>query len=737
MKNKREDKKADQVEEENLKVSKFDSINMDNPRSKSNSQKQPQHKGTKKSEAEAFVDAKRPSKIMSLPHQIKKQQPYPQKESPIVIRVSDQLKNLPVDQIESIEYSEDESNSNQQKSKGSRNKRHSLFKPNKELAETAADQSKILLNLNNTNYADGDDDLKHKRKLGDSLNIDDELEESKMFNMSNAQYIINKETLGQSLKRKSGHRANGINVESEGTVNSKQLQSEQGKNQQKFTMRESFKRGKSNEAQNLNVPHQIDSTFSDARSGSQNFKSGKFLNGSERRKSQLSSKIKTISSSSKNYHQNANQYDMTFQPLKDSTIESEFLRRFKQLSGDLSHKNVMNVNNQATQSQVIQGLGDSAKSNKELNPQLLFQSQYNRRQSASNQNQFMISVGNLNMSNQGSGDEKPHNQTQNNQFQINKKNSSASQNPFIESYTQQNSMNNNNPGGTLVIPELATKKVAFSNEQIEGKPQFSLRALLIQISQTNLYRLILLGTTGLATLIDLFRVGFFDKRADVIFLVVTFILQAFLLMNICVNISFKTSVWKYIFSPNGLAEICFFVCNFLSSSFNQTSFMLFLVANYIKIINAVRVSEILAYLQKRWKAELVRKYNKEREKLKYQEMKKVKNSNRRKSMDRTLTQKVGEMLREKYAIDQYSRSKSESRRQSLNQSANQSMQANTALGISGGINTSLAVTGKGANSLVNTSHHGLRRSSTNLILQDRIKDYKGHNGNQQECSQLC
>lgn len=146
-----------------------------------------------------------------------------------------------------------------------------------------------------------------------------------------------------------------------------------------------------------------------------------------------------------------------------------------------------------------------------------------------------------------------------------------------------------------------------------------------------------MGTTGAATLMDLLRVGFFDKRADRSFLIVTFFLQAFLLLNICVNIAFKSSVWKYLLSVNGIAEVIFFICNFLSSSFNQTSFILFQVANYIKIINAVRVSEILAYLQRRWKAELVRKYNKEREKLKYLEMKKVKNSNRRKSMDRTLT----------------------------------------------------------------------------------------------------
>jgi hypothetical protein len=95
---------------------------------------------------------------------------------------------------------------------------------------------------------------------------------------------------------------------------------------------------------------------------------------------------------------------------------------------------------------------------------------------------------------------------------------------------------------------------------------------------------------------DLFRVGFFDKTADTAFLIITFVLESILLLNIIVNVAFKKSFWQYITTANGFAEVVFFVCNFLSSSINQTSFMLFIVANYVKIINAVRVSEILAYL---------------------------------------------------------------------------------------------------------------------------------------------
>lgn len=112
------------------------------------------------------------------------------------------------------------------------------------------------------------------------------------------------------------------------------------------------------------------------------------------------------------------------------------------------------------------------------------------------------------------------------------------------------------------------------------------------------------------------------------------------------------SIITYFFTMNGFAEMAFFICNFLSSGINKSDFMLFLVANYLKIINAVRVSEILSYLQKRWKAKLIRKYKKEREKLKSREKKFMKSSHqKRKSVDRSLTQKVGEMLREKYAID--------------------------------------------------------------------------------------
>ena len=81
-------------------------------------------------------------------------------------------------------------------------------------------------------------------------------------------------------------------------------------------------------------------------------------------------------------------------------------------------------------------------------------------------------------------------------------------------------------------------------------------------------------------------------------MIVTIILLLALLFNINVNM-FATpgqTVATYLKSMNGFAEVSFFVCNILSSAVNEDSFLLFMVSNYVKIINAVRVSEILAYL---------------------------------------------------------------------------------------------------------------------------------------------
>lgn len=67
-------------------------------------------------------------------------------------------------------------------------------------------------------------------------------------------------------------------------------------------------------------------------------------------------------------------------------------------------------------------------------------------------------------------------------------------------------------------------------------------------------------------------------------------------MNVIANIVKQSSLSQYLLSMTGFAEVIFITCNFLSSSLNESSFTLFLVANYIKIINVVRVYEILSFL---------------------------------------------------------------------------------------------------------------------------------------------
>jgi hypothetical protein len=111
------------------------------------------------------------------------------------------------------------------------------------------------------------------------------------------------------------------------------------------------------------------------------------------------------------------------------------------------------------------------------------------------------------------------------------------------------------------------------------------------------------------------------------------------------------SLYSYFYEQNGLPEVIFFVCNFFSSSLPKT-FLVYLVANFFKIINAMRVSDILGYFQQRWKEKMIKKYEKEREKLEHYD-KKISRSitrMRRKSQEQSSnnTNKVGHQLREKY-----------------------------------------------------------------------------------------
>jgi len=119
---------------------------------------------------------------------------------------------------------------------------------------------------------------------------------------------------------------------------------------------------------------------------------------------------------------------------------------------------------------------------------------------------------------------------------------------------------------------------------------------------------------------DLFRVSFFNKHADSPFLVFTFILDGLLLLNIYANfLNPKSTFRRYLTEDNGFAEVTFIFCNLFSSSLID-NILLQLTANFFKIINAMRVSDILQYLQNRWKLKMLKKYAREREKIKTEQI---------------------------------------------------------------------------------------------------------------------
>jgi hypothetical protein len=73
------------------------------------------------------------------------------------------------------------------------------------------------------------------------------------------------------------------------------------------------------------------------------------------------------------------------------------------------------------------------------------------------------------------------------------------------------------------------------------------------------------------------------------------ILEALLFLNIYANYLKYSSIKLYMMEHNGFAEFLFIVCNLFSSSIID-NILLQLTANFFKIINAMRVSEILQYL---------------------------------------------------------------------------------------------------------------------------------------------
>ena len=183
------------------------------------------------------------------------------------------------------------------------------------------------------------------------------------------------------------------------------------------------------------------------------------------------------------------------------------------------------------------------------------------------------------------------------------------------------------------------------------------------MTKTNAYRFSHLLFTVIATFLDLLRVSFFNKTADTAFLVITLILEALLFLNIYANYLKYSSIKLYMMEHNGFAEIIFIVCNLFSSSIID-NILLQLTANFFKIINAMRVSEILQYLQNRWKEKMFKKYEKEREKIKteHKQLQKSLTRRRRKSMEKMSisSNKVGQQLREKYTANEMVTKRSQS-----------------------------------------------------------------------------
>jgi hypothetical protein len=117
------------------------------------------------------------------------------------------------------------------------------------------------------------------------------------------------------------------------------------------------------------------------------------------------------------------------------------------------------------------------------------------------------------------------------------------------------------------------------------------------MTDNNVYKFIQLAITIIATFWDFFRVTVFNKNADNGFLAVTFIVEVCLIVNIFANYMKTKYLSVYMFQENGFAELTFVLCNLFSCSLlSENSFLIFITANFFKIVNAMRVSDILHYL---------------------------------------------------------------------------------------------------------------------------------------------
>lgn len=192
----------------------------------------------------------------------------------------------------------------------------------------------------------------------------------------------------------------------------------------------------------------------------------------------------------------------------------------------------------------------------------------------------------------------------------------------------------------------------------EAVNKLSLKEKVKIIRDKMAYKYLYLTATGIATLIDLFRVSVFDSRADVPFLVILILLQCILFFNILATFIQSDYNLLTFFSEHEstVPECLFFICNFLCSPL-ITDFMIFLIFNFLKIVNAMRVNDILGYIQQRWRDQMIKKYEQEQVRMKTQEKENILQRSitrrRRKSMEHTLLMNnvgggVGSQIREKY-----------------------------------------------------------------------------------------
>jgi hypothetical protein len=131
----------------------------------------------------------------------------------------------------------------------------------------------------------------------------------------------------------------------------------------------------------------------------------------------------------------------------------------------------------------------------------------------------------------------------------------------------------------------------------EAVKKLTLKERVKNIRDKMAYKYVHLTATGIATLIDLFRVSVFDSRADIPFLVILILLQCILFFNILATFILSDYNIVTFFSEHesSVPECLFFICNFLCSPLIN-DFMIFLIFNFLKIVNAMRVSDILSYI---------------------------------------------------------------------------------------------------------------------------------------------